>query len=435
MQKLQRWYKGFYYSGSPKKLLEQISNQVQEQSLSQVIPLLRIEKVLKNRQQFCFFLAIESAEKGEIPIEISQSYLLKLNYFKKPIPRANLNYEQIKPMVGIAHDVHDYTHNIPYKISESVTYDNPFDFISSSTPSSSSNNTDLSQQYEGLLYWLSALGAGSWDSFKKACESLELPEPRRIARRLKLLGHLELSANGLKWSMSPTALVKVNSQSDNQEFVLCGQRSQKLLQQLEQFATVKQNNGDSPPCIQLANSNLIESLNSEFSIIDAGNASIKLAEILPNIDTWQQNLRNLQGIVPSLYEWQYFDGHKFVDCVSPKEKGLYQYKREANNNISGTVFYDKPNDKWLQGDWYGLRFLALHNQDISVHYDKTKESLAIPLEQRWPEIYERALVLASGLLPRYQRTEQSWWLVYEGISLELATQLTDKLGISLHNND
>ncbi len=169
MQKLQRWYKGFYYSGSPKKLLEQISNQVQEQNLSQVIPLLRIEKVLKNRQQFCFFLAIESAEKGEIPIEISQSYLLKLNYFNKPIPGANLNYEQIKSMVGIAHDVHDYTHNIPYKL-EPVTYDNPFDFISSSTPSSSSNN--FSRQYERLLYWLSALGAGSWKSFKKACESL-----------------------------------------------------------------------------------------------------------------------------------------------------------------------------------------------------------------------------------------------------------------------
>jgi hypothetical protein len=155
------------------------------------------------------------------------------------------------------------------------------------------------------------------------------------------------------------------------------------------------------------------------------------AEILPDINTWQHNLRNLQGIVPSLYEWQYFDGHKFVDCVSPKETGLYQYKHEANNNISGTVFFDKPNDKWLQGDWYGLRFLALHNQDISVHYDKTKESLAIPLEQRWPEIYERALVLASGLLPRYQQTGQSWWLVYEGIILELATQLTDKLRVYL----
>jgi len=433
MQKLQRWYKGFSYRGNLKQLVEQISNQVQEHNLSKVIPLLRIEKNVNPRKQFYFFLAIESAEKGEIPIEISQSYLLKLNYFKNPIHGAkSFNYEEIKSMVGIAHDVHDYTHNIPYK-PKPVAYDNPFDFISSSTPSSSNNN--FSRQYERLLYWLSALGAGSWDSFKKACQSLELPEPRRIVRRLKLLGHLELSVDGSKWSMSPTALVKVNSQSENKKFILCGQRSHKLLQKLEQFTTVTpKNNGDAPPCIHLDNlknvSELIEY--SEFYISDVGNASSKLAEILPNIDTWQQNLRNLQGIVPSLYEWQYFDGHNFVDCVSPKETGLYQYKREANNNISGTVFYDQPNNKWLQGDWYGLRLLALHNQDISVHYDKTKESLAIPLDQRWPEIYERALVLASGLLPQLT-TER--WLVYERISLELSTQLTDKLTISLQNND
>jgi hypothetical protein len=102
--------------------------------------------------------------------------------------------------------------------------------------------------------------------------------------------------------------------------------------------------------------------------------------------------------------------------------------------MSRTVFYDQPNNWWLQGDWYGLRFLALyHNQDISciVHYKKTTEKLAILSDQRWPEIYERALVLASGQLPTYQRTEQSWWLVYERISLKLATQLIDKLGVKL----
>jgi hypothetical protein len=58
-------------------------------------------------------------------------------------------------------------------------------------------------------------------------------------------------------------------------------------------------------------------------------------------------------------------------------------------------------------------------------------NLAIPLEQRWPEIYERALVLASGQLSTYRRTEQNWCLVYERISPKLATQLTSKLGIKL----
>ena len=448
MPKLQRWYKGFSYRGSPKKLLEQIANQVQEHNLNQVIPLLRIEKGVKprNRKPFYFFIAIESTQPDEIPTEVSKSHLLELNYFKKPVKnptnfnKTSLNYEEIKSMVGIAHDVHDYTHNIPYQ-PEPVTYDNPFDFIASSNSerSLSDDGKDFSHQYERLLYWLSALGAGSWESFKIACQSLELAEPRRILRRLKLLAHLESSADGSRWTMSPTALVKTKSQ----EFVLCGQRSLKLVQRLEQLAKVTSiNQRRCPPCIylKLASKNvsyLIE--HTEFSISDAGKASSKLANILPDIETWQQNLRNLQGIEPSLYEWQYFDDHHFVDCVSPNKTGLYQFdRREANNNISRTVFYDQPNNRWLQGDWYGLRFLALyHNQDISciVHYNKTTENLAIPLDQRWPEIYERALVLASGQLPTYQRTEQSWWLVYERITPKLATQLTDKLGVRLHNND
>ena len=344
-------------------------------------------------------------------------------------------------MVGVAHDVHDCTYNIPYQPKQ-VSDDNPFDFIASSNSKRSlpDNDKDFSHQYERLLYWLSALDAGSWESFKKACQSLKLAEPRRILRRLKLLGHLESSADGAKWSMAPIALVKVSSQSESQEFVLCGQRSLKLVQRLKQLTTVTSiSQRDAPLCIhlQLANSKTVSYLieHTEFSISDAGIASSKLAEILPDIDTWQQNLRNLQGIEPSLYEWQYFDGHNFVDCVSPNQTGFYEFvRREANNTISLTLFYDQPNNQWLQGDWYGLRFLALyHNQDISciAHYNQTTENLAIPLEQRWPEIYERVLVLASGQLPTYRRTEQNWWLVYERISPKLATQLADKLGIKL----
>ncbi|MEK8018166.1 MAG: hypothetical protein VSS75_014930 [Candidatus Parabeggiatoa sp.] len=445
MSQSQRWYKGFSYRGSPKKLVEQISNQVQQHNLSQVVPLLRMEKGVESRKPFYFFLAIESAKKGNIPSELSQSHLLEMNYFKKPILGAeHFDYEDIKSMVGIAHDVHDYTHNIPYQ-PEPVSDDNPFDFTTSlaSEPYVPNDGKDLSFNSERLLYWLSALGAGSWESFKKACQSLELVEPKRILRRFKLLGHLESSGDGLHWAMSPTALVKVNSQSDCQEWVLCGQRSLKLVQALEQLATVTSSNQRyAPPCIQLQLahsenlSDLIEQINAQFSIIDADESSSQLANILPDIETWQQNLIPLQGIVSSLYDWKYFDGNDFIECVSPTKPGMYQSfpREDAENRFPRTLFYDQPNNRWLQGDWYGLRFLALHHQldkACIVHYDKVMNRLAIPLSQRWAELYERALVLASGQLPTYQRTEQSWWLVYERISPKLATQLTDKLRVTL----
>jgi hypothetical protein len=369
MPKLQRWYKGFSYRGSSQKLVEQIANQVQQHNLNQIVPGLRIEKKEANsRKKFYFFLAIESTQMGDIPSEVKSNLIenpacsrfFKEKFRDKIVDDPNFTYKDIKYMVEGT--------NIPYQLEEQVSDDNPFDFAASlitSKPYLQDDGKDFSHQYERLLYWLSALGAGSWESFKKVCQSLELAEPRRILRRLKLLGHLESSADGSKWSMAPIALVKVNSQSESQEFVLCGQRSLKLVQRLEQLTTVTSiNQRDAPSYIhlQLANSKnvsyLIEQINTEFSISDAGKASSKLAEILPDIDTWQQNLKNLPGIVPSSYDWKYFDGNDFVDCISPKETGMYQRSpREINNSFTRTLFYDQPNDKWLQGDWYGLRFL------------------------------------------------------------------------------
>lgn len=437
MAKIQRWYIGFSYKGNPKELIEQVSKQIQKQNISQYVPLLRLEKGVKSRKNFYFFLAIESSTLGEIPPEIINSSLLKFPCFKiSAVPgNKSFTYEQIKPMVGAAHDVKDYTNPIPYQPVEKVTYDNPFDAIASS-PINQSSLVDieaLSERYEHLLYWLSALGCGTWESFKKACDALKLQEPKRILRRLRLLGHIECSSDGARWSIAPTAIVKIKSHSP--EFLLCGQRSIKLLKQLEKYTDIipsHQPRGDAPPCIRLnvSDFNIITSQTSEFSIIYAGEVSSRLAEILPNLATWKQSLRSLQGIVPSLYEWKRFDSNDFVSCISPSETGMYQvWIREESDRDRPhyTLFYDQESAIWLQGDWYGLRFLALQHSGFEcvAHYDRSSWRLAIPVCQRWPEIYERALVLASGQLPTYQNS----WLLYENVPMEVISLLTDKLNV------
>jgi len=212
-----RWYKGFSYRGNPKQLVQEISKQIQEQNLSKFVPLLRLEKgVTSSRRPFYFFLGIESITKGEIPPEVISSNLLNFPYFKNPaVPgRNNFTYEQIKPMVGVAHDVHDYTNPIPYQPLEKDIYDNPFELTSTSYINQLSSNVEaISSRYEQLLYWLSAIGNGTWESFKKSCEALKLEEPKRILRRLKLLGHIESSQDGSRWSVAPIAIVKIQSQS------------------------------------------------------------------------------------------------------------------------------------------------------------------------------------------------------------------------------
>lgn len=447
MPQVQRWYKGYKYKGNPKELVEQISKKVQDYNLSQYVPILRLEKGAKARKPFYFFLAIESEEVGAIPSEVSDSNLIKLPLLKIPAAPGSpcFTYEQIKSMVGVAHDIHDYTNPIPYQTSQKFTNDNPFDWIASPSINKPSSNVDeLSQRYEQLLYWLSALGSGTWESFKKACDALGLEEPKRIFRRFRLLGHIESSLDGSRWSTAPTALVEVRSESDSQEFILCGQRSKHLLEKLQQYTTVKLSNqvrGDAPPDVRLQLDSLeeldytVEQVGNQFgiTIINAGNASLKLATVLPDLTTWKQGLRRLQGIVPSLYEWKRFDGNDFVECSFFCITGMYQmFPTEEIDRPCLTLFYDSETDTWRQGDWYGLRFLALHygNHQCIAHYDPTAARLAIPFSQRWPELYERALVLASGRLPSYQRTEQSLWLIYENVGLALVEQLTKKLDIT-----
>jgi hypothetical protein len=245
MPQVQRWYKGYKYTGNPKELVEQISKKVQEYNLSPYVPILRLERGAKSRKPFYFFLAIESKDLGEIPSEVSDSNLLKLPVLKIPAAPGSpsFTYEQIKSMVGVAHDIHDYTNPIPYQTLQKFTNDNPFDSIASPPIHKPSSDVDeFSQRYEQLLYWLSALGSGTWESFKKACDALGLEEHKRILRRFRLLRHIESSLDGSRWSTAPTALVEVRSESDSQEFILCGQRSKHLLEKLQQYTTVKLSN-------------------------------------------------------------------------------------------------------------------------------------------------------------------------------------------------
>lgn len=312
-----------------------------------------------------------------------------------------------------------------------------------------------SQPYQHLLYWLSALGRGTWQSFKKACQTLELEEAKRILRRFKLLGHLESSPDGKRWSIAPTALVQVDSLWWEPEFFLCGQQNEALLEELQNYSTINsihQPRGDAPPClrVRLANSMVVERVIEQIksrlgiTIYRADRPAGQLAELLPELEKWRLGLRPLPGVVPSFCDWRRFDGNNgnnFVECDAPNQSGMYEMLRREEGRSTGgrtlfTLFYDAETETWRQGDWYGLRFLALQQSDrpCLARYDAVSNCLAIPYSQRWPELYERALVLASGRLPTYKKNRLSW-LVYENIERELGQRLAKKLHVAWEEGD
>lgn len=379
----------------------------------------------------------------QFKVRLSSQSRREIEILKKQVVASNLYCEKIENFLKIAegggylgegHKLEKFvghlvetlkgTSNKNKKIKLSLRLDNL-----------STNDLLISPRYEHLLCWLSALGNGTWEGFKKACETLQLPPDYKTLRPLKLLGHLENSQDGKRWSIAQATIVKINSKLDEQEFVLCGQRSIKLVEHLKEYAeiTLSHQLGEkAPPCIHIKASNIREIIaKSEVPIVYVDEISLKLAEILPNLKTWQDNLKPLEGIVTSLYKIQYFDVNKndFVECAYPSGSGMYYLSLpEGKNNFSRRLFFDRERELWLQADWNGLRFLAIQYQGIScqVWYDSKTKYLAIPKKQQWPEIYERALVLASGHLPVYQDGR----LLYRNVSKKIVCLLSHKLNIN-----
>ena len=89
----------------------------------------------------------------------------------------------------------------------------------------------------------------------------------------------------------------------------------------------------------------------------------------------------------------------------------------------------------FRGEWYGLRFLALHRLSKYRKAEWSEDDcgcLKILKRQRWPLLYERALVLASGFLPA--SSTDGRYLYYRGIPLTLAQSVADQLGVKVETD-
>jgi len=453
-----RWYKGILLLGDQRKR-QQIINKIGQDtvmSLAEHIPYMFLERADGSSRECYIFFAIKSEKFNKLHEEIFdqlpnviQDFLnreLNRSHFDRNVSfNENLSfrsYSKLKEFLEERRgddcrlDVINFQIPIPPQ---------PI------PPSNLSGDHLPSETYNNLLYWLSSRGSGSWESFRFACNALRIPEPRQVLRRLKLLGHIEASSNGSRWSGTPITLVSVRASHPNQqEFILCGQRSLNLLSflELEHYASIshiEQPQGNAPHCIRVCLphtediSRLVNALVGHgFPIHNEGNASLKFAQALPSWQEWMQTLpRTSAPILGYRYEYYDLEESRFIKCISHNETGMYRLKHEKSGQ-SRVYFFDGVSDRWLQGDWYGLRFLALqhynqNNQTLNAHYDRETASLYIPRSQRWPEIYQRALVLASGCLPSDVKTENfGRTLHYQGIQAEVAELLTSKLSINLH---
>ena len=425
--------------GTPEAALQKITTTVVDAKLASQVPLVKLERGAK--REFCVFLAVDSDESTGIPGGLSKTLQARGLKFEEDFP---LRPDEIKSMVQ-RQDIEIHSFNaLEYRQMEYEDPGDPFDQSDAWQPQEASRES--SALFERLLHWLSVRGEGTWEGFKQACDVLRVAadkqEARSALRRLSLLGHLELSDDGSRWSASPAVLIRFPDNPDGG--FLAGRRTGSFLRRVREFWHINetpQSYYSGPPRIDL---NLDGAENTAaLEITDAGATSTRLAALPPDLNEWKDSLQSLDNLRVASYEIERWQSGSFQPCDNVYDRdGFYygepgMYRISLEGDRSGrtlTLFFDEPAQRWIRGDWYGLRFLSLEAGQASVEavHDSGAGELLIPASQRWPLLYERALTLASGMLPG--RAANPDWLSYPRIPLDLAKVLCGKLNVNLMEN-
>jgi hypothetical protein len=262
----------------------------------------------------------------------------------------------------------------------------------------------LGSKAEHLLWYLSSLGGGRWSAFSVACTALEVGDlARRLARSLRLLGHLEVSSDGERWSVTPPTCLRVRQPDGTALRFWAGARTAAT--------TGERSLQQGGPSRLLAGETAREEL---------VNPAERLAPLLPTLEEYRASLGVVGGVSAVQHKFAKFDGLAFKPVTFEGEPGLYEVTGREGRTL--TLLYSQ--GQWLKGDWYGLRYLTLQASGLllSARYDAERWSLALPADQRPPELFERALVLCSGLLP--SRRER--WLTYQNVPPSVAQEVAER---------
>jgi hypothetical protein len=297
------------------------------------------------------------------------------------------------------------------------------------------------ERFEHLLWWISARGHGAWADLAAAIQALQVGDaqlsPAAVVRNLVLLGHMESRPLDGAWSVARPCLV-TPSLGEGPCF-LAGARTCDLAHAETGVDTLVRNpqpDGSGPVRLDLAGNPPPPFSDSQRF----GKVSSRLAGLVPNLAAWLDTLPILDR--PSLGGggMERFDGSAWQSDPSITEtdfgyrgaSGLYRFIN-TEGSPAWTAFFKIETQRWHRADLTGLKFVALANDaadKLQALLTGAHGDLLIPRSQRWPLLYERALVLASGWLPAVDGA----YLRYRSVGSSLARTLTGKLGVRLEED-
>jgi hypothetical protein len=300
------------------------------------------------------------------------------------------------------------------------------------------------EAYDHLLWWCSSKEFGTVSQIAELADALGLTALEgsvwAVLKKMSLLGHLDVFQDQDRdwvWRIAPLTVVEAET---NSGVFLAGALSGKLRNQLgAKLGAVIDSANDGPSRVGIPQERLPE-LDSilGFAPRRAGAAASHWATLLPGIQEWQANLVADPAIAaePHQYCFERYVGGRFAPVNGQDlPPGFYRVQRNGQQFLPEHVFRTT-DARWLKGDFASLRFLSLaaggQQPQVRLFPDGT---LVVPLVQRWPSLYERALVLASGYLPSTQSVGDGAGrlLAYRAIPRGVAEALASKLNIAFNS--
>lgn len=294
---------------------------------------------------------------------------------------------------------------------------------------------------DDLLDALTFAQKGSWSEFYSlAIQINDAPWfPIESARLLSSLGHIDLAFEPFtlrpeSWAISPPTLAFIPN--DNKA-ILCGARWPELIQRIHDDAeaiggkieTIR--NKESSEIIRIRNLDITElkdvikstgeHLNIQLGLTES--AGSKLAHLLPS-------LNDIAKVLPVAS----LSGHRIerFDLNSAKWKssddetipGAYR----ITTNPWSFAWRSKLDKKLRAGDSRLVKYLAATEMKRTLlYYDRTRKRLVAPLGAALPGLYERAVVLCSGIPPSIHMNK----LCYESIPYDVAEAIMRRLNTTI----
>lgn len=284
--------------------------------------------------------------------------------------------------------------------------------------------------FDLLLEYLSALGRGTWQTFKPAAtmvsEAQRQDEPPRwqataIAENLAVLGHVEFAFDtSLEWVAAAPAIA-VTPTAGPGYGVLCGARTSAVLQAVEDAARemgvplvhIAQDLAPSVVELHGTTAEQLATLAGRAGLAFEPDVGSRLGRCLPSLDSMYRAAPD--AFLPLGFPIRRFDPTKLdwqpVQKVESDGSFLFDSYRPEYRIVAGGFV------KKVSRSVAIYVALAKARKPV-VQYAVDEREMALPSRARPPVLYGRALALCSGRLPGYD--PKSGALKYPSIPTNVA---------------